>query len=176
MAEYLSDDPRRLRPVVDRALAAKLPKLAKAAADRRLLVLEKRTTDAETAVLETVLAVAEARRAWSKVDWLAIADAFACETDRIVRLGIWDVKAGEWCELWKLEIVSDATAPMADSGLGTLLDQARLRQSCEGAQHAACLRRQLAGFRRLVPMSTHARLSRPSPNPSRCISRIGRTR
>jgi len=124
---FLPDEPQRLRPVLDRAFAGKLPKLAKAAADRRLLILEKRTTDAESAVLATALAAAESRRAWSKVDWLVVADAFVFETEGIVWLDVWDVKADAWCEFWKIEIVADSTAlaVLPESVLGSLVEQAR---------------------------------------------------
>jgi site-specific recombinase XerD len=125
--KFLPDDPNRLRAELARALNKKVPKLRKAGADQRLLILEKRTRDTATAVLETLLAVAEQRRAWAKFDFLASADASALETHATLSLSVWDVKAGDWLEFWNLQIASDehASVPEQQSGMATLADQAR---------------------------------------------------
>jgi site-specific recombinase XerD len=124
---FLPDDPNRLRPVLARALDKKLPKLVQTDADQRMLVLEKRTLDAETALLQAVLAVAEERRAWAQIDWLVLADAFALETDGALGVQVWDVKGGEWKEFRNIQVGAEERRLVAEEQfeLGTLAEQAR---------------------------------------------------
>jgi site-specific recombinase XerD len=108
-----------------RALDKKLPKLRKAGADQRMLILEKQTLDRATAVLQTALEVAEQRRTWAKVDWLVLADTWALDTHRTLGLDVWDVKAGDWNQCFQIQICGEDQEVAPSPGTATLADQAR---------------------------------------------------
>jgi len=121
---YLPSDPQRLRPVVQKVLAEKLPKLIDAAADRRVLLFEVPTTDSARKVVQTVRDLAGQFTLLAQVDTLVIADTVAFESDQHLTFWVWNPAEEEPAEV--LQPVLTAPPAVTPSGfLAALTAQAR---------------------------------------------------
>ncbi len=126
---YLPDSPQRLFPVIRKALTDKLPKLADAAADIRVLLLDLPTTDSERTVIEIVRELAKEFPQLEQIHFLVIADTFAFKSDQYVLFWIWhwEAAAEDWSAILQpvFEKASSLPAPRTAGTLSHLEEQAR---------------------------------------------------
>jgi integrase len=121
---YLPEDPRRLHPVVRKALSDKLPKLVEAEADQRVLLLEVPITDGPVKVMQTVLELAENFPQLARVNRIAAADTFAFRSHGHLVFWIWDFAGDDWAEILE-PVITSPPAVVATGPLASLAGQAR---------------------------------------------------
>jgi hypothetical protein len=94
----------RLEPEVRRALYDKLPKLAEAKADIRILMIERPTrADGDNGVLAAILNVSNDFPLLAKIQGIVFANT-SLLGEKVVFFSIWDVKAAQWSEYIKATI------------------------------------------------------------------------
>ena len=98
----LPEDPKRLLPIIHKALAGKLKKLVDAKADQRILLLELPTLDSERKVICQIRDMADRFPLLHRIDQIVIAKTFGYQSDNVVYCYAWDVAAEKWSEFLKV--------------------------------------------------------------------------
>ena len=98
----------RLEPLVRKALSEKLPKLARADADARFLMIEQpRFTDSDNAVVKVILGVAADFPLLTKIHGIVFAKTYLLG-ENVVYFSVWDVETKEWSEHLKVSVSKGA--------------------------------------------------------------------
>jgi site-specific recombinase XerD len=120
----LPDDPQRLRPVVRKALADKLPKLADAQAGQRVLLLELPITASKWKVMDTVREMADDFPLLARVNRIVAADTFAFRSEGYLVFWVWDLTADDFTEILQ-PVITAPPALLPTGPLASLAGQAR---------------------------------------------------
>ena len=98
---YLPADADRLIPVIRKALHDKVPKLANAAAQEKLLMIEMpMISDSHTRALEIIRDLGEEIPAFSMIDHVVIAQTFGLEEDHgVIYFFVWNRPSHTWSRL-----------------------------------------------------------------------------
>jgi hypothetical protein len=95
----------RLDPEVRRVLREKLPKLAAADADQRLLMIDQTTFyDSENSVLEVIRRISVDFPLLHEIQAIVFAKTWPL-VKKVAYFSIWDVRTGQWSEHLKASIV-----------------------------------------------------------------------
>jgi hypothetical protein len=88
-------------PLLCKALADKLPKLAKASAARRVLMFELPTTDSEVLILEKICSARRQFELLDCIDELVFAKTFGLKSEGVTFFYTWDIRRQSWTEYVK---------------------------------------------------------------------------
>ena len=100
----LPGDPKRLLPIIQKALTGKLNKLVDAKADQRILLLELPTLDSQREVIEEIRGLAVRFPLLCRVDQIVIAKTFGYQLENVVYFHAWDAAAEKWSEFLKVVV------------------------------------------------------------------------
>jgi hypothetical protein len=100
----LPDDPQRMVPLIRKALSDKLPKLAAAEAEYRILLLDLPTLDSDRQIIDVVREPHGTHPALAHVDYLVTAYTFGFETYHFVRFFAYRVGTYDLVDVCRVEV------------------------------------------------------------------------
>lgn len=102
---WLPEDPQRMVPLIRKALSDKLPKLAAAEAEFRILLLDLPTLDSEWQLIEAVRNVHDSHATLARIDHVVTAQTFGFKDFHFVRFFAYRTGTYELVDVSRVEVI-----------------------------------------------------------------------